>query len=252
MSISKVHISRITPVVADEEFKARGNKVTYFSVNDEEGEAFTAATPPNSTHAAKLAQIAMAVQASREHKPKPRRHAGLISGIYQRLQIQSTPGPPVDRGRYLIGGPQHAVAEGDTASQFTKSNMSTMSDMSSMSGMSSATEYGASPPQTAEYQGEEAADAEYARAPDSHRAYPVPFGQSPVQPPDVTRYRGEDRTAYKVRGRAGTVKVSAPAGSNEAGLFDALATANSRSGESVRAVARRQHRHARERRGFFG
>ncbi|KAK3356613.1 hypothetical protein B0T25DRAFT_629916 [Lasiosphaeria hispida] len=243
MSISKVHISRITPVVADEEFKARGNKVTYFSVNEEEGEAFSAATPPNSAHATQLAQIAMAVQTSRDHKPKPRRPAGLISGIYQRLQIQDT--PSVDRGRYLATGARYAATEGDTASQFTESNMSAIFDMLS------ATEYGAPPPQSVAYQGEEAAGAEYAHAPGSNQAYAAPFAQSPVQPPEVTRYRGGDRTAYKVRGHTGTVKVSAPAGSNEAGLFDALATTNSKPSESVRALANRHRRHTRERKGLF-
>ncbi|KAK3933758.1 hypothetical protein QBC46DRAFT_414507 [Diplogelasinospora grovesii] len=57
----------------------------------------------------------------------------------------------------------------------------------------------------------------------------------PVQPPQVTRYRTEKRTAYEVRGSGGKIKVSAPVGSNEAELLDAVAAANSKP-EKGRAV----------------
>lgn len=223
MSISKVHLSRIKPVVAAEEFKAGGDKVTYYSVNDEAGEAFSAATPPNSVHAAKLAQIAMAMQARREQqKSKPK---GFLSAISQRLQIQGSahastsssaataPAPQ----RYLLsagGGrdTRRPAEDDDDMSQFTESNMSSMSTMSAMSSMSSSTAY------APVYRQPQAADEE---------EYDYEYANPAVQPPEVTRYRAEDRTAYKVRGRSGTVKVSAPAGSNEAELFDALAVANS-------------------------
>ncbi|KAK0649325.1 hypothetical protein B0T16DRAFT_456750 [Cercophora newfieldiana] len=211
MSISKVNSSQLRPIAAPSNFNSGGAKVTYHSVNDEAGEAFSAATPPNSVHAAKLAQIAMAMQAQtrREQQQKKPEPKGLLSAISQRLHLQIQGPAPVAPQRYLppagdgkdVGGP--AVEEPMNRSRTDKYD-----------------------------------DQCECRSPSVQQ-----------RPPEVTRYRTEDRTAYKVRGQNGTVRVSAPAGSNEAGLFDALAVANSTgslpsadSAEGVRSVVKKGER----------
>ncbi len=74
--------------------------------------------------------------------------------------------------------------------------------------------------------------------PQQHQQHPMaaysttaPIAAARHAPPDalpeVTRYRTEQKTTYNVRGSSGKLRVSAPAGSNEAQLFDAIAAANS-------------------------
>lgn len=46
-------------------------------------------------------------------------------------------------------------------------------------------------------------------------------------PPEVTRHRTGWRTTYKAKSREGKIQVSAPAGTNEERLFDAIVDANS-------------------------
>jgi hypothetical protein len=50
---------------------------------------------------------------------------------------------------------------------------------------------------------------------------------APLQQPEVTRFATEERTAYQLRGQNGSLRVSAPVGSNEAQLFDEVARQNS-------------------------
>jgi hypothetical protein len=55
----------------------------------------------------------------------------------------------------------------------------------------------------------------------------MPPSSAAVQDLEVLRYRTEKKTAYKIKSQSGRMRVSAPLGSNEAQLFDAIADAHS-------------------------
>jgi len=77
----------------------------------------------------------------------------------------------------------------------------------------------------------------------------------PFQQPEVTRFATEERTAYQLRGQNGSLRVSAPVGSNEAQLFDEVARQNSEqrrdSSKDLRIVSRKTRDSEHKGRGWF-
>ena len=258
--------------------------VGYVSVNDKTHTSFSAVTEPNSRHAARLARLAMSVQAGqdeREQRSNKRKSTSAMSwlpqiGPFHRTQPQIDYTTPAADGRSPSPPPQTRPSR---------------SSHSSRSPVRESSDYYPDDRQTSTYSGAPSHDSTHrwpsdASAPSSASYYPVdPAGPAYAQPaydvyyvddataaaaaaeavaaaedrdreprgtavvsrrashsatstkltrtrtdddyPEVTRYRTEYSTAYKVRGHNGRLQVSAPAGSNEAQLFDAIAEANS-------------------------
>lgn len=204
MSLLKKRVSKVKPG----DFEDRGDNVTYSSVNDAEQKAFAAVTPVNSHHAARLAQIAMAVQ---ENQPKGNGHNKtkkpsrlLGPSTSHRGQIQYHPEYPAPNSV-----PPEAVRQ-----------------------QAQADDYG-------DYRGpyEQGMSGSYATDSAPQQNQVAASSSGPVhseQAPRVTRRRTDERTGYLVRSsNGGKVSVSAPSGSNEAQFFDSVAETFSKPQEKV-------------------
>ena len=263
--------------------------VGYVSVNDKTHTSFSAVTEPNSRHAARLARLAMSVQASqdeREQRNTKRKSTSAISwlpqiGPFHRTQPQldyttsatdrRSPSPPLhtrpSRSSHSSGSPTRELSDyyPDSRQTSTYSGVSSHDSTnrwpSDAGAPSSASYYPVDPAApayaqpaydvyyvddtTTAHSAAAAAAAEAVAAPEdrdreprgttvlshrtSHSATSIKLSRTRTDDdyPEVTRYRTEHSTAYKVRGHNGRLQVSAPVGSNEAQLFDAIAEANS-------------------------
>ncbi|KAI9166493.1 hypothetical protein HJFPF1_02596 [Paramyrothecium foliicola] len=174
--------------------------VSYASSNKTNRASFSATSPPNSQHAARLARLAMMVQ-----RPPHSTH--------------DTYGAPQ----------QHLIREGATVRALTqgpdrRGEATVISDRPEF-------------PEDLPTRGNEPSSRDpytnprygMAAANDQRLGQRASLAASwvPEPPPEVTRYRNEERTTYVVQGRDGVVKVSAPVGCSEAELFDAIARAQS-------------------------
>jgi hypothetical protein len=247
----------------EEDFQESDHVVSYSSKNKVEKTTFQAVSSPNSRHAAKLAEIALAVQTNQAPRSHERRAAIMSSSSVPRQQIQAT---AYNSGTYESMSPQQMDPQGRneantyqgnypaTAGNYSAPQQQQYQDTSAHSFPaaqyqtpipSSTQEYrhvpqpvqpdypvapGTSyaPQQLQQYQG----TSGY-WPPATQYAAPVPTSMQvspatqPFQQPEVTRFATEERTAYQLRGQNGSLRVSAPVGSNEAQLFDEVARQNS-------------------------
>ncbi|KAK4642108.1 hypothetical protein QC761_0081090 [Podospora bellae-mahoneyi] len=181
---------------------------------------FAAVTPANSRHAAKLAQIALAVQ-SRQNTPTPSRRKWLPGSAKPRLQIRDKDTARVDD--YYTPSSQPPLATSYYQHQH----------------------YQTYPPRQQPYPLRRPSEA-IATAPSSRSqrhitpalirirakkppTTPPPHDSTDVGVPEATRFQTYHRTTYQVKSSSagGKIKVSGPVGSNEAQLFDAIAAAKS-------------------------
>lgn len=200
--------------------------MNYSSTNKAEHTTFVAVSPPNSNHAAKLAQIAMMVQSKQTPKGKEKRVGALTSNVAPRAQIQAVAYDEVPQS-YRTQQPSYQQASNtgyyeDGVEEIIPQNRSPV-------------RVSVLPPPT---------------------RLPARTHFTPTGPPQVFRQATEQTTSYEVRGSNGKLQVSAPAGSNEAQLFDEVARLNSESAQTHRddnRVARHHHgsKH-KQKRGWFG
>jgi hypothetical protein len=248
----------------EEDFQESDHVVSYSSKNKVEKTTFQAVSSPNSRHAAKLAEIALAVQTNQTPRPHERRAALMSSSSVPRQQIQAT---AYNNGTYESISPQQMDFQGSNGANTFQGNYPTTAgnfsapqqqqhyqNTSSHSypaaqyqtpipsstqeykqvpqpvqpdyPVASGTSY--APQQLQQYQGTSGywppATQYAATAPTSMQ---VSRPAQAFQQPEVTRFATEERTAYQLRGHNGSLRVSAPVGSNEARLFDEVARQNS-------------------------
>jgi hypothetical protein len=249
----------------EEDFQESDNVVSYSSKNKVEKTTFQAVSSPNSRHAAKLAQIALAVQTNQTPRSHERRAAIMSSSSVPRQQIQAT---AYNSGTYESMSPQQMdPQERNGANTFqgnypaTAGNYSAPQQQQHYQDISShsfpAAQYQTPIPSTTqEYrqvpqpvQPDYPVAAGNTYAPQQLQQYqgtsgywpqatqyaaPIPTSTQVSRPapaafqqPEVTRFATEERTAYQLRGQNGSLRVSAPVGSNEAQLFDEVARQNS-------------------------
>ncbi|KAI1120418.1 hypothetical protein F5Y10DRAFT_289791 [Nemania abortiva] len=241
--------------------------------------SFVAEAPANSPHAAKLAQIAMAVQEDRPRRnPKSGSSHMLISGGIRRPQIQhGTDVPRPNYAQYDAEDPQQSVVRSATSSQ----PYDTVSDADNEDGShcpscpeeTSSQRYPSHHHATpGEDHGLDSASMASAASMatsatgvssvggglyrDSYDGNYPPHSQqverrsSVHTTPHVTRYATETTTAYQVDNGQGHLYVSAPVGSNEARLFDAIADAHSAQGQrkshETKDMTRRHGHHSKQ------
>uniref|UniRef100_A0A8H7K4Y0 Uncharacterized protein n=1 Tax=Bionectria ochroleuca TaxID=29856 RepID=A0A8H7K4Y0_BIOOC len=199
----------------------RGDGVYYASANNQNRASFSAVSPPNSSHAARLAQLSMAVHQPKGHEHNE--HQRLIgdNGAYNRMiESGSVDEPPRQRQPHRSWF--HAITGQRTVHK---------EDLPRRE---------ASELDRVDRPGRRGEREDYRVA---HRE---PRETSVVVPPDteveVTRDRNESRTSYYIQGSKGYVRVSAPMASNEAELFDAIADGRSapqqEQGHSIRTRSR--------------
>ncbi|KAH6648151.1 hypothetical protein BKA67DRAFT_579693 [Truncatella angustata] len=172
--------------------------------------SFNAQSPPNSQHAAQLAQLAMAVQEDR-----PRGGRG-----------HRSPGSMIDSGP-----PRAQISHTGQASASYPPVTGTARAYSTMTGHDD------------EPAGDPTADYPHAQhyppqTEVSHRRVGQYASQYDTEPPRVYKYASAEKTAYSVEGRHGTMYVSAPRHANEAQLFDAVAAARSETSRPTRTIER--------------
>lgn len=220
----------------DDEYEG-DDMVSYNSKNKIRQASFTAATPPNSRHAARLAKIAMAVQQPQKSNSHSKKRAAYLPSSRPREQIEYKPKeqrhyspPPLvgsQQQQHYHSTPAHGqvpTEEADyanpEATQYTQTQSQTYANSDD----------------TGTYYQDHSSPVTYGQ-PATTQSYPgvVPYQTNTCliashQPgatiQEVTRVRTEQKTAYKVKSDMGTLRVSAPVGSNEAQLFDAIAEAN--------------------------
>ncbi|KAH6866219.1 hypothetical protein B0T10DRAFT_611945 [Thelonectria olida] len=227
--------------------------VSYKSTNTAVHASFTAVSAPNSRHAARLAQLAVSVQKPQRKKHSTRKLQLPPPVSTHRHQIQYVP----DR-RVL---PQEVVDWDESASTASWVSGETvgappqLADYRLHPNSDSITPQAA--PQNAEAFWKTAPDAWSEASSGMRPTEPYPDGQRPraeeisppeesgavpysvqqqvttvIQPrssqaaPKVTRWRTDSKTTYEVRYGSGSLRVSAPVGSNEVALFNAVADAN--------------------------
>ncbi|TGJ87505.1 hypothetical protein E0Z10_g1273 [Xylaria hypoxylon] len=244
---------------------SHNDAVTYLSTRGER--YFVAEAPANSPHAAKLAQIAMAIQ---EDRPQENQHSGTtraaISEGLRCPQIENGSNvprydgdsPPQDDARRTASPPRYdtaseiAVADNrtcpcchaETLSQRRPSYQDAMPDENSepdAASMASAAITASSASEVSSVHVGSSNNLYDPRHPlHHHQVYeqprvPIsaPLSQQAQRfssvhtTPHVTRYTTKTTTAYQVDNGKGNLYVFAPIGSNEARLFDAVADAHS-------------------------
>ncbi|OIW33212.1 hypothetical protein CONLIGDRAFT_677016 [Coniochaeta ligniaria NRRL 30616] len=237
------------PTVDDDVFSGT-DAVTYDSRNKRDHSSFTAATPPNSRHAARLAKIAMAVQQPQHEKRQNNSRGGLLS-FSQPQQIEYHP-EEHHSSQGQASRPNDYPAAVSHQQQQPQQYGAISGQYSGMTGTAApVTQY----TQARAYQNppgngycyQDGPPATTYAPPQSQQTGVNPYHHQPQQVAttaprpfanvsEVTRLRTEQKTAYNVKSDRGTLRVSAPVGSNEAQLFDAIAEANSvdtRSSEPV-------------------
>ncbi|VUC25090.1 unnamed protein product [Clonostachys rosea] len=180
----------------------RGDGVYYASANDRNRASFSAVSPPNSAHAARLARLSMAV-----HQPKG----------HERNENQRLIGDNDSHTRMIESG---SVEEPPRQRQPHRSWFHSITGRRTVH-KDDLPRYEASEPERV-HRAERRGERE-----DYRITHLEPRETSVVVPPDaeveVTRDRNEHRTSYNIQGSKGYVRVSAPMASNEAELFDAIA-----------------------------
>ena len=78
------------PMYPADQDEAAGGKVTYLSTNTRDGRQFEAVCPPNSVHAAQLAEIALLVQSNERSGRSNRKHVASLKGT-ERIIAQIAP-----------------------------------------------------------------------------------------------------------------------------------------------------------------
>lgn len=235
----------------------------YDSRNKKDHSSFTAATPPNSRHAARLAKLAMSVQQPQQEKRHKNNRGGLLS-FSQPQQIE------YHSDEHHTSSLSQAQWSSDYRADAPQQQQQQQQYGGGPGQYSSAWAGRAAPdgqyPQTQAYQQPPGTGYSYQDGTPSAAYGPPPSQQTGVAPvhyqpqqvaattavrplvnvSEVTRIRTEQKTAYNVKSDRGALRVSAPVGSNEAQLFDAIAEANSAAASRVSgplpARLRRLHR----------
>ncbi|KAH8647859.1 hypothetical protein BX600DRAFT_119227 [Xylariales sp. PMI_506] len=199
----------------------RDNTVTYSSVSSKGHRAFVAESPANSAHAAKLAELAIAVQEGRSRDRRDARGTpiGAIANAPQRHQTQYiAAGPQDSRGWTAAEGAGQGYATCSMAQQLPRDGHVAHDDIGDDTDYCSECEAMSRPVTEAR--------GGWNPFQRSQRAVQSVMATTTSGTPRVTRYATETETAYSVKSHSGKIDVSAPNGSNEAQLFDAIAEAH--------------------------
>ncbi|KAK5662399.1 hypothetical protein OQA88_8309 [Cercophora sp. LCS_1] len=238
--------------------------VGYSSINRTTGTSFTAVTDPNNPHAARLARLAVAVQNKEQEASQNRLRLEAASRVSSWLPWYGSAGSSSRQTRPQLGYQHASLPITTTPTTASLPPPATYSPAEPQ--YRGASTYSADDTASGYYPSAYASQTQVAYAP---RAYAQSHTSSTVSPPamsadvaearvvtvappvgyssmplEVTRYRTETKTAYKVEGlgqwTTTTAKgerklekpkremyVSAPVGSNEATLFDYIADGNS-------------------------
>ncbi|TPX18598.1 uncharacterized protein E0L32_002455 [Thyridium curvatum] len=260
MSLSRRQEAKLVPLF-QEDLENRSDVVTYSSVNEAENRSFKAVSPPNSQHAAKLAQLAIAIQSKEKPEPRPNKWSRYLPQPVSRLllgdgheEASSQPAPrhTVATQQYLSyqssdgqqadfpeAGPHHRRAQMPSMPRHERQPVDQQRHQQWTPQQTQQYATAQSYHQQTYYPnhshtGYTHQETDYIahRGPDTDATAVGVVVQrsrdaSDKEIPRVTRHRTEDRTAYKVSRGGGSMQVSAPLGSSEAGLFDAIAEAHS-------------------------
>ncbi|KAK3378849.1 hypothetical protein B0T24DRAFT_716545 [Lasiosphaeria ovina] len=239
--------------IADPDLKTPG-VVAYSSINEATGTSFSAATDPNSPHAARLARLAVQVQTNEHDSRRRRLDSGsrpsawlpwLTRGSSHQQQPNTRqlayPGEATRQQTWTTGDAAAralpSTASFDAASNYTASSSAYVSYATTQDQATYSPHGWASSPTRSSASSAGPLTAAY--VPEANVVTVSPPGTQEPLPLEVVRYRTDTKTAYRVKGvgqehASGKRKlkrelyVSAPVGSNEAALFDAIADANSR------------------------
>jgi hypothetical protein len=257
---------RVQPFDEDD-FQESDHVVSYSSTNKVEKTNFQAVSSPDSRHAAKLAQIALAVQTNQTPRSHERRAAIMSSNTVPRQQIQATAynngtydsmspqqvdpqgrnGASTFQGNYPVAAGNFSAPQQQQQQQYHDTSAHSLPAAQYQTPIPSSTQEYRQVPQPVQPNYPVASGNSYAPQqlqqyqgtsgycpPATQYAAPIPTSTQvsrpaaqPFHQPEVTRFATEERTAYQLRGQNGSLRVSAPAGSNEAQLFDEVARQNS-------------------------
>ncbi|KAH8909484.1 hypothetical protein BR93DRAFT_935234 [Coniochaeta sp. PMI_546] len=228
------------PTVLDDDF-AGDDAVIYDSKNKKDHSSFTAATPPNSRHAARLAKLAMSVQQPQHEKKHNNSRGGLLS-FSKPQQIEYRPEEHRSSQSQAHWPAEHpaAVPQQQQQQQQYSAVPWQYSDVTGTAAPDvhyTQSQACHNPPANGYFYQDDASAAAYG-SPQGRQTGVSPYQYQPqqvvtttlrpmVNVTEVTRVRTEQSTAYNVKSDKGILRVSAPVGSNEAQLFDAIAKANS-------------------------
>ncbi|KAH8667675.1 hypothetical protein BGZ60DRAFT_528964 [Tricladium varicosporioides] len=239
--------------------ESRRDRVVYQSRNSKDKTSFVASSSPNSPHAAQLAQIALAVQSGKkERRRAPSR--GFLSAPISYFQRQIGIAPELERPRQLLASgetyqepPQKAYRYPEAVESDEEWNSTEPDPHPTRAELVSSTRPPVPEPQqpTHHYPSRDSGFDPFTTAAPvvttvQYRA-PSNKAVTHVQQPQVTRLCSEERVSYTVRGANGKLCVSAPAGTNEAQMFDEVARLGSeqkkeRTSERRLVADRRRHR----------